>query len=110
MITVLVTTFITVFIAELGDKTQLATLAISGTSKRPLAVFLGSSSALIMASLLGVIAGGSITSVIPSDLLKAFAALGFMIIGIKLLWPLTKRINNIIESNNKLKPDDDVNS
>ena len=41
----LISTFLTVFLAELGDKTQLATVAISGTSNRPLAVFLGSSSA-----------------------------------------------------------------
>ena len=40
----LISTFLTVFLAELGDKTQLATVAISGTSNRPLAVFLGSSS------------------------------------------------------------------
>ena len=44
----LLSTFATVFLAELGDKTQLATVAISGTSNRPLAVFLGSSSALVL--------------------------------------------------------------
>ena len=52
----LISTFLTVFLAELGDKTQLATVAISGTSNRPLAVFLGSSSALVLASLLGAFA------------------------------------------------------
>ena len=41
IISLLLSTFLTVFIAELGDKTQLATLTISGTSNRPLAVFLG---------------------------------------------------------------------
>ena len=54
----LLSTFVTVFLAELGDKTQLATVAISGTSNRPLAVFIGSSSALVLASLIGAIAGG----------------------------------------------------
>ena len=49
----LLSTFVTVFLAELGDKTQLATVALSGTSDRPLAVFLGSSSALVLASLIG---------------------------------------------------------
>ena len=53
----LISTFLTVFLAELGDKTQLATVAISGTSNRPLAVFLGSSSALVLASLLGPLPG-----------------------------------------------------
>ena len=59
-LTLLLSTFATVFLAELGDKTQLATVAISGTSNRPLAVFLGSSSALVLASLIGAIAGGSL--------------------------------------------------
>ena len=58
----LISTFLTVFLAELGDKTQLATVAISGTSNRPLAVFLGSSSALVLASLLGAFAGGSVAT------------------------------------------------
>ena len=53
VLSLLLSTFLTVFIAELGDKTQLATLTISGTSNKPLAVFLGSSSALVFASLLG---------------------------------------------------------
>ena len=56
----LISTFVTVFLAELGDKTQLATVAISGTSDRPLAVFIGSSSALVLASLIGALAGGSV--------------------------------------------------
>ena len=51
-ITLLISTFLTVFLAELGDKTQLATVALSGTSDRPLAVFLGSSCALVLASLI----------------------------------------------------------
>ena len=51
----LISTFVTVFLAELGDKTQLATVAISGTSDRPLAVFIGSSSALVLASLIGAL-------------------------------------------------------
>ncbi len=82
------TTFATVFLAELGDKTQIATLTISGSSERPLAVFLGSSIALVLASLIGVLAGGSIATFIPTDVLKIFAALGFLIIGVRLLLPL----------------------
>ena len=84
----LISTFLTVFLAELGDKTQLATVAISGTSNRPLAVFLGSSSALVLASLLGAFAGGSVATVIPSDLLQLLASLGFLVIGGSLLVPL----------------------
>ena len=87
-LTLLLSTFATVFLAELGDKTQLATVAISGTSKRPLAVFIGSSSALVLASLIGAIAGGSLSTVVPSDWLQLMASLGFLAIGLKLLWPL----------------------
>ena len=84
----LLSTFITVFLAELGDKTQLATVALSGTSDRPFAVFLGSSSALVIASLIGALAGGSMSTVIPSDLLQLAASVGFLIIGARLLLPL----------------------
>ena len=85
IISLLLSTFLTVFIAELGDKTQLATLTISGTSKRPLAVFLGSSSALVLASLLGALTGGSISNFLPAVLLKTIASITFLIIGIRLL-------------------------
>ena len=80
----LLSTFLTVFIAELGDKTQLATLTISGTSKRPFAVFLGSSSALVLASLLGALTGGSISNFLPESLLKTIASISFLVIGIKI--------------------------
>ena len=84
-LTLLISTFLTVFLAELGDKTQLATVALSGTSDRPLAVFLGSSSALVLASLLGAMAGGSVASVVPTELLQLIASVGFLIIGTRLL-------------------------
>ncbi len=77
--------FLTIFVAELGDKTQIATLAISGTSQRPLAVFLGSSLALVMASLIGVLLGGSIAKFIPQLFIELAAAIGFMVIGLNLL-------------------------
>ena len=85
VLSLLLSTFLAVFIAELGDKTQLATLTISGTSNKPLAVFLGSSSALVFASLLGALTGGSISSFLPEAVLKSVASLTFLIIGIKLL-------------------------
>ena len=85
ILSILLSTFLTVFIAELGDKTQLATLTISGTSKKPLAVFLGSASALVFASLLAAFTGGSISSFLPEVALKSIASLTFLIIGIKLL-------------------------
>ena len=85
ILSLLLSTFLTVFIAELGDKTQLATLTISGTSNKPLAVFLGSASALVLASLLGALTGGSISTFLPEVVLKSLASLTFLIIGFRLL-------------------------
>ena len=84
ILSLLLSTFLAIFVAELGDKTQLATLTISGTSNKPLAVFLGSSTALILASLLGALAGGSISNFVPEIILKSIACVTFFIIGIRL--------------------------
>ena len=51
------TTFTTIFIAELGDKTQIATLMLSAESGKPIIVFIGSSLALISSSVVGVLIG-----------------------------------------------------
>ena len=85
LITLLFTTFVTVFLAEMGDKTQLTTITLSSTTNKPLAVFIGSSVALILATLLGALAGGSIANLIPAYLLKLLSGIVFLIIGIKLL-------------------------
>jgi len=81
----LASTFATVFLAELGDKTQLAIVTISGTSSRSGAVFAGSASALVLASLLGAGAGGSLSAVISPDVLQLAASIGFLVIGARLL-------------------------
>jgi putative Ca2+/H+ antiporter (TMEM165/GDT1 family) len=81
----LASTFATVFLAELGDKTQLAIVSISGTTSRPGAVFAGSSAALVLASLVGAAAGGSLSSVIPTDALQLAASVGFLILGTRLI-------------------------
>jgi putative Ca2+/H+ antiporter (TMEM165/GDT1 family) len=78
--------FITVFLAEIGDKSQLAAIALGGSSQSPRAVFFGSITALILASFLGVIAGGSIAQFLPEKVLKAIAAIGFAFMALKLLW------------------------
>lgn len=79
--------FVTVFLAEIGDKSQLAAIALGGSAKSPRAVFFGSVTALILASFLGVLAGGSLAQFLPTKLLKALAALGFMVMALRLLWP-----------------------
>ncbi len=82
--------FITVFLAEIGDKSQLAAIALGGSSKSPRAVFLGSVAALLLASFLGVIAGEGVAQVLPTRLLKSLAAIGFALLAIATLMPDAK--------------------
>ena len=85
MLRVALTTFATVFLAELGDKTQLATMLLVAQGKSPLAVFLGSASALVVSSLVGVLAGGVIAKYIPEIWVRIAAGSGFVILGVLLL-------------------------
>ena len=64
-ISIFITTFTTIFIAELGDKTQIATLMLSAESGKPIIVFLGSSFALISSSVVGVLIGKWLSRKIP---------------------------------------------
>ncbi|NET30501.1 MAG: TMEM165/GDT1 family protein [Cyanothece sp. SIO1E1] len=82
--------FIAVFLSELGDKSQVAAIALGGSSKSPRAVFLGTAAALLLASFLGVLLGEGVAHVLPIRLVKAIAALGFTIMAIRLLWPAAK--------------------
>jgi putative Ca2+/H+ antiporter (TMEM165/GDT1 family) len=82
----LFTTFATIFLAELGDKTQLATLAFSAEGKSRLAVFIGSAGALVLTSLLGVIFGAAIAKVIPPNTIKIGAGVLFLILGLWMLF------------------------
>ena len=85
ILTLIFTTFVTVFLAEMGDKTQLTTITLSSTTNKPLAVLIGSSIALILATLLGALAGGSIANLIPAFLLKLISGIVFLIIGLNLV-------------------------
>lgn len=78
-------TFVTVFLSELGDKSQLAAIALGSSSKSIRAVFLGTATALILASFLGVMLGEGAAQLFPAHWVKAIAALGFAIMGIRLL-------------------------
>ena len=94
ILTLLFTTYVTVFLAEMGDKTQLTTITLSSTTNKPLAVFIGSSLALISATLLGALAGGSIANLIPAFLLKLLSGIVFLIIGINLLLQSKTKASN----------------
>jgi putative Ca2+/H+ antiporter (TMEM165/GDT1 family) len=85
---VLSTVFTSVFIAELGDKTQLATMLFaSDKDASKLVVFLGASLALIATSALGVLAGSIIAQYVSEKMLHYVAGIGFIAIG---LWTLVK--------------------
>ncbi len=84
---VLGTAFLTLFLAELGDKTQLAVITMSareGSSK--LAVFVGASLALILVTLLAVAFGSVLTQFVPVDWLQRIVALAFITIGVLMLF------------------------
>jgi len=79
--------FVAVFLSELGDKSQLAAIALGGTTKHPRAVFLGTAGALLLASLLGALLGQGTAQLLPTRLVKAAAAIGFAVLAVRLLWP-----------------------
>jgi Ca2+/H+ antiporter, TMEM165/GDT1 family len=79
-------TFITIFLAEMGDKTQLATLLLSAQSQSPWIVFVGAGSALIATSLVGVLLGRYLAKVLSPKTLDIAAGGLLMVIAILLLW------------------------
>ncbi|MGE5677746.1 MAG: TMEM165/GDT1 family protein [Pseudomonadota bacterium] len=78
-------TFFLVFIAELGDKTQLATMLLSAKSNSIISVFIGSSLALVCSSFIGVFAGAYITRYVPPSYIQNAAGVLFILMGILIL-------------------------
>lgn len=84
--TVLWSIFVTVLFAELGDKTQVATLLFAADARLSrLGVFLASAGALVLSSGLAVLIGGQLSHLVSPRLLKGVAGVGFILIG---LWTL----------------------
>ena len=79
------TTFAALFVAELGDKTQLAVITLTCQHQRPLTIFLGASLALAAVTLLGVLGGEAATRVVPPHVLRKIAAGLFVVMGL-LMW------------------------
>jgi putative Ca2+/H+ antiporter (TMEM165/GDT1 family) len=75
-------TFVMVFIAELGDKTQLATLSLAAGSASRWAVFLGSALALVASAAIAVLVGAALVRVIPPIWLKRGAGALFIVLGV----------------------------
>ena len=79
----LLTIFLSVFVAELGDKTQIATMLFatnSGVGKG--SIFLASASALVVSSAIAVAAGELITRIVAPSLLRIVAGIGFILVGV----------------------------
>ena len=74
-ISIFLTSFSTIFIAELGDKTQLATLMLSAESGKPMIVFLGSSFALLCSSIVGVLIGKWLSTKISKEKFLLFTGI-----------------------------------
>jgi len=80
------TAFLTLFLAELGDKTQLAVITMTASTESKISVFLGASLALIIVTLLGVLFGGVLTQFIPTEWLQRIVAVAFIVIGVLMLF------------------------
>ncbi len=82
-------TFVMIFLAELGDKTQISTFAFASETRSPLSVFLGASLALVCTSFLGVVLGGLVGRFVPERIMKFVAAFVFLGFGV---WTLAQAI------------------
>ena len=80
-----ITTFGVIFLAEMGDKTQLAAMTMAAQSKKPWAVFLGAALALTAVSAVGVLIGSALGNYLPLVWIKRAAACAFIVIGILIL-------------------------
>ncbi len=82
---VFLTTFGVIFLAEMGDKTQLAAMTMAAQTKRPWTVFIGSALALTVVSAIGVVAGSFVGDYISLIWVKRTAAVAFIVIGVLML-------------------------
>ena len=82
---VFLTTFGVIFLAEMGDKTQLAAMTMAAQTKNPWGVFLGAALALTAVSAIGVVVGSALGAYLPLVWIKRVAAAAFILIGILML-------------------------
>jgi len=75
-------TFVMIFLAELGDKTQISTFALATNSKSMLSVFIGAAGALVLSSLIAVVLGGVIGRFVPEKIIKFVSAAVFIGFGV----------------------------
>ena len=83
-------TFVTIFLAELGDKTQVATLLMSAQSQNPWVVFAGAASALIATSLVGVLVGRWLSTRLQPRTLERATGMLLLVISALLVWDVAR--------------------
>lgn len=84
---IVASTFAAVFLAELGDKTQLATLSLAAGNPSRLSVFVGSAIALCTASAIAVLGGDLLARHVPAIWIRRAAGATFLVLGAIFLWP-----------------------
>lgn len=89
---IFMTTFGMVFLAELGDKTQLATFCLAADCDPKLSVFLGAGAALLLSTLIAVVFGSLLSKYLPEHYIKIAAGIFFVVVGIWMLANATKAI------------------
>jgi putative Ca2+/H+ antiporter (TMEM165/GDT1 family) len=80
------TAFLTLFLAELGDKTQLAVITMTASTESKISIFLGATLALIVVTAVGVLIGGALSEWVPTEWLQRIVAIAFIAIGVLILF------------------------
>jgi len=83
---IFITTFSAIFLAELADKTQMVGIGMASKSGRPLSVWLGSVSAYIIVTAVSVFLGAIFARYIKPELIRYFASILFIIMGVLMFW------------------------
>ena len=81
----LLSTFGVLFLAELGDKTQLAVFTMVARHKQPLSIFIGAALALVLVTAIGAGVGQAVGNVVPEELMRRVAAVLFVVMA-ALIW------------------------
>src|SRR5437763_7293380 len=79
------TAFLTLFLAELGDKTQLAVITMTASTGSKVSLFLGAALGLVAVTLVGVLVGGVLSEYVPTEWLQRIVAVAFILIGVLML-------------------------
>ena len=87
-------TFGMVFLAELGDKTQLATFCLSADCDPKVSVFIGSAAALVLSALIAVFFGGTLSRFVPPHYIKIGAGVFFLAAGVFMLVTALKAVHS----------------